>query len=294
MRIITAKLALALILALQLAPASFAQVINPAEIESDPEIEQAAENLELNPTTERYVLYELRDLRRDIEKTKLEVLEEVVDRQMVAIDKALSYSAGVVNFFWFFLSFVTGVVALVGWKSFRDVKNTARDLVHEEVKNTLKKSQEQFKKLELDLKHKEEEIIKNQEELAKLQRISKLWIQVNRERDDRQRLNFLDELLELEPDSTEALVMKAGSYARLHIAEAAIETATKALEINPNQSMALYHRAHAHVLLKNVEDAISDLNYALKLAPVIRQNLEAEKDFDDIRDLPEYQGLLEE
>lgn len=48
--------------------------------------------------TERYILTELKELRILYESQKRELMQEVQERELSTVDKALSYSANTVNF----------------------------------------------------------------------------------------------------------------------------------------------------------------------------------------------------
>lgn len=56
--------------------------------------------------TDRFIVTELRDLRIDLERMRAEFNKEIQEREIHAVDRALSYSANTVNFFFVLLTIV--------------------------------------------------------------------------------------------------------------------------------------------------------------------------------------------
>jgi hypothetical protein len=56
--------------------------------------------------TDRFILTELKELRIGQEEVKREIYTEIQNRQLETVDKALSYSANTVNFFFVFITIV--------------------------------------------------------------------------------------------------------------------------------------------------------------------------------------------
>ena len=64
---------------------------------------------------ERYVLDELKNLRTEMQGMRAELLREVVNRQLEAIDKAISYSSNTVTYFFYFVAAVGALLTMLGW-----------------------------------------------------------------------------------------------------------------------------------------------------------------------------------
>jgi hypothetical protein len=59
--------------------------------------------------TQRFILTELKELRIQLESTRRELNEELNSRELSSVDRALSYNANTVNFFWIIITIaVTG------------------------------------------------------------------------------------------------------------------------------------------------------------------------------------------
>jgi hypothetical protein len=56
--------------------------------------------------TDRFILTELKELRIAQEEVKREIYTELQNRQIETVDKALSYSANTVNFFFVFITII--------------------------------------------------------------------------------------------------------------------------------------------------------------------------------------------
>jgi len=56
--------------------------------------------------TDRFILTELKELRTLLEWIKREIYTEIHNRELETIDKALSYSANTVNFFFIFITII--------------------------------------------------------------------------------------------------------------------------------------------------------------------------------------------
>jgi hypothetical protein len=59
--------------------------------------------------TQRFILTELKELRIQLEATRRELNIELNTRELASVDRALSYNANTVNFFWIIITIaVTG------------------------------------------------------------------------------------------------------------------------------------------------------------------------------------------
>lgn len=77
----------------------------------------AEERSNMPPLMERYVLDELKNLRTEMQGMRAELLREVVNRQLEAIDKAISYSSNTVTYFFYFVAAVGALLTMLGWQS---------------------------------------------------------------------------------------------------------------------------------------------------------------------------------
>jgi tetratricopeptide (TPR) repeat protein len=74
--------------------------------------------------------------------------------------------------------------------------------------------------------------------------------------------------------------------------EAAVETLQRAFEANPKDALAHFNMACYRAMQNRPAEALALLANALALDPKLRALAKTEKDFDSLRDLPEFQRLL--
>lgn len=274
-----------------------AQTVTPKAVNSDkggvPTLLDTKDLKDLGTFTEYFILDEIRDLRIRIETVKREVNQDLNAREFRISDRALSYTANAITYFSFFLTLALGLFAVFGWRTVKDLKNSAKSIVETESNKLLEEFKGRLETIEADLKEKGEEIISNQEELERVQMINALWVQASRENDDRQKLDILEQIREANPDNPEALVAKAASYLRLDIPDQALEMCNDALDISPDHASAIYNRACSYAQLGRVEESLQDLHYAIQLSEHFKETAANDRDFESLRKNKEFKALID-
>lgn len=242
--------------------------------------------------TERFILDKIVELRVDLETVHRELNEKIITREYDTVNKALSYSSNTISYFFYFITLAVGVLALFGWRSIKEIKDSAHRLVEKESDKIVKDLRRRIEKTEQDLEEKRASILKSQQEFEARQKINTLWGIASREKDDRKKLDILDEIERLSPTDAEVFVKKSGSYLRLGLLEAALKATNTALVMDPSHSIALYNRACSHARLGEVETALADLKESIQLNPSLKMSAETDKDFSTIRDQKKFQELL--
>lgn len=242
--------------------------------------------------TERFILDKIVELRVDLETVHRELNEKIITREYEAVNKALSYSSNTISYFFYFITLAVGVLALFGWRSIKEIKDSAHRLVEKESDKIVKDLRRRIEKTEQDLEEKRASILKSQQELEARQKINTLWGIASREKDDRKKLEILDEIERLIPTDAEVFVKKSGSYLRLGLLEAAIKATNAALLMDSSHSIALYNRACSYARLGEVQTALTDLKESILLNPSLKMSAETDKDFNPIRDQKKFQELL--
>lgn len=265
-------------------------------VEEVPEatVEVVMPNTNLAPLTERFILDEVKDLRIKLESIKREIYKEVIDREYVVVDRALSYSANTVSYFFFFITVAVGFLAVFGLRTLHDLKNSARELVEKKTEELVKEFRGRLEAIEEDLRTQGTEILENQKKLEQLQKVNDLWGEVHREKDDPRKLDLLEKIREMDPENVEIYATKSGSYLRLGLLDQALEVCDQALELMPDHPIALYNRACAHARLEDYEEAIKDLHHAISIAPNLRESMQSDTDFDELKKEKSFDVLLED
>ena len=106
--------------------------LTPEDSNVDASIDNLSEPL-YSPFIERYMLDEIRSLRIDMERSHREMAAEVVDRELGAADKAVSYATNTVTYFFYLIAAVSSALVLIGWNSIRDIKDKVHKVANEQV-----------------------------------------------------------------------------------------------------------------------------------------------------------------
>lgn len=142
------------------------------------DIEKPEDNKRSNmpPLMERYVLDELKALRIDIMEFKAGIVEKVANKELSLADKAVSYSINTVTYFFYMVVGAISLMALVGWQSFRDLKENLRKIADAEITRLTEKYEKRLDTLEKEIREKGELILENQKAIEKTQNIHSLWV----------------------------------------------------------------------------------------------------------------------
>lgn len=201
--------------------------------------------------TERYILTELKELRIDQETLKREIFADVQARQIDAIDKALSYSANTVNFFFILITIIIAWFWVVWWKTIWDVKKSTKESMDRETKKIIANFQKKIAELE------------------KEQKINIYWRQFNSSDNDKEKMDILDKIHSLRPESQYVIVERSNVYLSMWLYEKVIEMSDIILNSwrTKHQPHALYNRACAYALLQELDKLIADLRHLMQLSP---------------------------
>ena len=259
------------------------------------EVSKGASELPSLPAfTEYFILDEIRTLRVQHETLRRDVNQQLTERELQISDRALSYIANAVGYLTFFLTLALGLFAVFGWRTIKDLKSSAKTIVETESNKLLEEFRGRLEVIEADLKTKGDELISQQVELERVQHINTLWLQSNREKDDRKKLDILEEIRELEPDSVDVLVRKSAAYLRLDLPEQALEMCDLALELSSDQPTAVYNRACAQAQLGKSDEALVGLHHAIALSDHFKESARKDRDFEGLRRKKEVKELVAE
>lgn len=96
---------------------------------------------------------------------------------------------------------------------------------------------------------------------------------------------------ELDPEDTHALLALGWCYKRIGNLNLAIEALQDALVVDENQAIIHYNLACYWSLAGNAEMALEHLAISLQIDPKYRELIDKERDFDAIRQHPEFREL---
>jgi Flp pilus assembly protein TadD len=111
---------------------------------------------------------------------------------------------------------------------------------------------------------------------------------LRQKRDFYQALDAFQEALALEPDDVSVLFGMAWCYKRIDRLNGAIRMMERAYHAAPHQAVVLYNLACYHALAGHKKQALSWLGRALRMDASLRRLLAAERDFDGLRNDPDF------
>ena len=246
------------------------------------------------PFIERYVLDELKQLRIDQARSKQEVIQQIVDREIASVDRGVEYATSTITYFFYLIAAATSLMVLVGWSSLREIKEGARNFADAEISKVVQEYEQRLISIEDELREKRSQIEKNREEIEMTQEIQSLWLRAQQDSSPANKIAVYDELLKLRSDDCEALTYKADAVLELGEPQWAVNLCQQALKIDPDNSHAFYQLACAFTVMEQFDEAVRYLAEALNRSDSyveeIRQDpaLEAlvnNEVFDQITDL---------
>ena len=267
-----------------------------AEMADEP-IDAAIDTLQAplyQPFIERYVLDELKQLRIDQAKSKQEIIQQIVDREIASVDRGVEYATSTITYFFYLIAAATSLMVLVGWSSLREIKEGARNFADAEISKVVQEYEQRLISIEDELREKRSQIEKNREEIEMTQEIQSLWLRAQQDSSPANKIAVYDELLKLRRDDCEALTYKADAVLELGEPQWAVNLCQQALKIDPDNSHAFYQLACAFTVMEQFDEAVRYLAEALNRSDSyveeIRQDpaLEAlvnNEVFDQITDL---------
>ncbi len=243
------------------------------------------------PLIERYILDELKSLRIDQQQLEVKVAQKVAQAKLESSDRALRYTADTTTNIFYIITAAATILVLIGWKSIRDMRLSMEDRTSEKISLLVAEYEKRLDAIEDKMKNRSEQILANQEQIALTNTIHSLWMRAGLEKNDQEKINIYDQILELRPDDVEALTYKADAMLELGEKKWALSLANQALENDNEYSFAYWQRACAKAEIGLVEEAIDDLETAVSLSETLREDIADEKSFSNLHDHERFQNI---
>jgi tetratricopeptide (TPR) repeat protein len=103
---------------------------------------------------------------------------------------------------------------------------------------------------------------------------------------------FVAKLAEMNPRDSGVWINLAYIRRRTHSLDAAVETLQHAFAANPRDALAHFNIACYRAVQQRTQEALELLRHALDLDPKLKTLAKAERDFDQLRETPEFQKLV--
>lgn len=244
------------------------------------------------PFIERYVLDELKQLRIDMALQKHELMQQVVDREYKAVDRAVSYATDSITYFFYLIAGATSILVLVGWTSIRDIKDRMHAIADEEITRLVEEYEQRLQVIELQLNQKTRHIEQNREEIELTQEVQSLWLRAGQENIPANKIAIYDKILKLRSDDCEALTYKADAVLELGEPQWAASLCHQALDIDPENSHAFYQLGCAYTVMGQNDEAIHYLGEALMRRESYREEIADDPALAPLRELEAFNRLI--
>ena len=195
------------------------------------------------PLMERYVLDELKALRNEKNILQVELTEKVAEAKLEASDRAIRYIADTTNNIFYIITAAASLIVLLGWRSIQDVKGHIESITSAKIAKMIESYEKRLEEVENNVKIRSDQLIATQEEISNTNKLHSLWMRAAIEKNTEEKINLYDEILEMQPDDTEALTYKADALLDIGESKWALSLTEQAIEQDNNYSMAYWQRA---------------------------------------------------
>ncbi|MBJ6136876.1 tetratricopeptide repeat protein [Marinobacter litoralis] len=271
------------------------QELGPDKELTEEDLEESIKTLEkpmYTPFVELYLLDETKALRQDMQNTRAELIEKVVEKELSVADKSMSYAADTVTYFFYLIAGATSILVVIGWNSIRDMRHQLTGLAEERVNELVVEYEKRLKAIEEQLQQKSEIIHQNQAEIELTNEVHALWLKASQETSQQNKINTYDQILELRPDDVEALSYKADAVLEIQEPLWAISLCNRALKLAPDNGHALYQLACAFAEIGRWEDAVANLSKAIEISEAYRDDASVDPSFEQLHDHENFKNLV--
>lgn len=259
------------------------------------DVARTVDNLEkplYSPFVERYVLDELKQLRTDLGAQKAELLQQIVDRELSSVDRAVTYATDTITYFFYLIAGATSVLVLVGWSSIRDIKERVHSLADEEISKLVKEYEQRLRDVEQQLNQETQHIENNRTEIERTRELQSLWLRAAQDHNPANKIIIYDQILKLRGHDCEALTYKADAVLELGEPQWAANLCHQALATDPDNCHAFYQLACAYTTMKQYDEAVRYLKETLNRSETYREDIMKESALQPLHDFPPFRQLL--
>ncbi len=244
------------------------------------------------PFIERYILDELKLLRQQLQAMRAEMAEKVAEARLDASDRAMRYTTDTTNNIFFIITGAASILVLLGWRSLREVQENVEATVERKVSKLTGEYEQRLYDVERKLKVRSEQILAAQEKISETNQIHSLWMRAGLESSLHEQVNIYDQILEINPEDVEALTYKADVLMDLGETRWALSLSNQAIEHDEDYPLAYWQRACAEAELGQQEAAVRDITIAIEKSPALKDELDNENAFRNLREFPSFLALL--
>ncbi|KKN06434.1 hypothetical protein LCGC14_1077320 [marine sediment metagenome] len=244
------------------------------------------------PFIERYVLDDLKQLRTDMAAQRSEMIQMVVDKELSAADRAVTYATDTVTYFFYLIAAASSVLVLVGWSSIREIKERVHTLADQEINSLINEYEKRLRAIEQQLSKETQQIEENREKIEHTQEVQSLWLRAGQESNPANKIAVYDQIMSIRPYDVEALTYKADAVLELDEPQWATNLCHQALESDPDNGHAFYQLACAHTTMKQFDEALRYLKQAIQRSETYREQCLMDPALQPLKAHPELESVL--
>ncbi|ERP94608.1 hypothetical protein Q666_06760 [Marinobacter sp. ES-1] len=271
------------------------QQLGPDKELTAEDVEESIKTLEkpmYTPFVELYLLDESKALRKEMQDTRAELIEKVVEKELSVADKSMSYATDTVTYFFYLIAGATSILVVIGWNSIRDMRHQLTSLAEKRVNELVVEYEQRLKFIEEQLQQKSEIIHQNQAEIERTNEVHALWLKASQETSQQNKIAAYDQILDLRPDDVEALSYKADAVLEIREPLWAISLCQRALKLAPDNGHAHYQLACAYAEIGRWEDAVATLEKAIDISEAYRDDASVDPSFEQLQDHESFRNLV--
>lgn len=262
----------------------------------DTQLDQTVEQLEqplYTPFIERYVLDDLRSLRQELAAQKAELIQQMLDRELSAVDRAVRYATDTITYFFYLIAAASSILVIVGWTSMRDIKAKAYELAEREISKLVTAYEGRLQAIETTLHQKTRSIDHNRKEIERTQEIHSLWLRAAQETNHQTKITIYDSILAIQHDNCEALTYKADTVLDMGEPQWAANLCHQALLIDPENTHAFYQLACSYTAIGKYQDAVNYLEKVLKETDRYQQDIIEDEALAPLQEFAPFRELMQ-
>jgi hypothetical protein len=245
-----------------------------------------------NPFIERYMIDEIKALRSELERQRVEMIREITDRELKVANTSISYATDTVTYFFYLIAAASSILLIVGWSSIREIRERVQSIADEKVGKLVEEYEERLDRVEKELLRKSRIIQENQHELEITNEVQTLWVKATQETSWEQKIRLYDRILELRPDNPEALTYKADAALELNQHQWAISLCNRALTVDADSGHAYFQLACAYADLGASRIALDYLKQAVLISDEYREQARQEQRLLSLSQEPDFMSVL--
>lgn len=244
------------------------------------------------PFIERYILDEIKSLRQENQQLRAQVTKQISEAKLESSDRAIQYTTSTVNNIFYIITAAASLLVLLGWRSLTDIKKSIKAETEKKIQTLTGDYESRLQQIEKKMMDRSKIIIETQQEITNTNTIHSLWMRAGLEKSEEEKISIYDEILQINPNDIEAMTYKADALLEIGEVRWALNLSNTAIEVDDNYYLAFWQRACAYSLMNKQAEAIRDLKTALELSDVSKEEVQAEKHFENLKATKEFKALL--